>query len=73
MTPFQPDTSPVGGSLFATAMVSCIPLLVVFVLLGFLKVKAHVAGLAGLASAILGRSSPSGCRSTCPCWLRRRA
>jgi lactate permease len=53
MTPFQPDTSAVGGSLFATAMVSCIPLLVVFVLLGFLKVKAHVAGLAGLASAIL--------------------
>ena len=53
MTVFQPDTTAVGGSLFATAMVSCIPLLVVFVLLGFLKVKAHVAGLAGLASAIL--------------------
>ena len=53
MTPFQPDTTAVGGSLFATAMVSCIPLLVVFVLLGFLKVKAHIAGLAGLASAIL--------------------
>jgi lactate permease len=54
MTVFQPDTTAVGGSLFATAMVSCIPLLVVFVLLGFLKVKAHVAGLAGLA---YGRST----------------
>jgi len=53
MTVFQPDTTAVGGSLFATAMVSCIPLLVVFVLLGFLKVKAHIAGLAGLGSAIL--------------------
>ncbi len=53
MTEFQPDTTAVGGSLFATAMVSLIPLVVVFVLLGFLKVKAHIAGLAGLVSAIL--------------------
>src|SRR6476469_4366042 len=53
MTVFQPDTTAVGGSLFATAMDSCIPLLVVFVLLRYLKVKAHVAGLSGLSSAIL--------------------
>jgi lactate permease len=53
MTVFQPDTTAVGGSIFATAMVSLIPLVVVFVLLGFLKVKAHVAGLAGLGAAIL--------------------
>jgi lactate permease len=53
MTPYQPDVEAVGGSLFATAMVSTIPLLVVFVFLGLLKTKAHIAGLAGLASAIL--------------------
>jgi lactate permease len=53
MAPYQPDITAVGGSLFATAMVSTIPLLVVFVLLGLLKVKAHIAGLAGLAAAIL--------------------
>ena len=52
-TPYQPDIEAVGDSIFLTAMVSIIPLLVVFVLLGFLKVKAHIAGLAGLASAIL--------------------
>ena len=53
MTPYQPDVDAVGGSLFATAMVSTIPLLVVFVFLGLLKTKAHIAGLAGLAAAIL--------------------
>ena len=53
MTPYEPDITAVGGSLFLTAMVSLIPLLVVFVMLGLLKVKAHYAGLAGLAAAIL--------------------
>ena len=53
MTPYQPDVDAVGGSLFATAMVSLVPLLVVFVFLGLLKTKAHVAGLAGLGAAIL--------------------
>ena len=53
MTPYQPDVDAVGGSLFATAMVCTIPLLVVFVFLGLLKTKAHIAGLAGLAAAIL--------------------
>jgi lactate permease len=53
MTPYQPDVNAVGGSLFATAMVSLVPQLVVFVFLGLLKTKAHVAGLAGLGAAIL--------------------
>ena len=52
-TPYTPDVTAVGDSLFLTAMVSIIPLLVVFVFLGILKTKAHWAGLAGLASAIL--------------------
>ena len=52
-TPYQPDVQAVGDSIFLTAMVSIIPLLVVFVFLGVLKTKAHIAGLAGLASAIL--------------------
>jgi hypothetical protein len=29
MTPYQPDVEAVGGSLFATAMVATVPLLVV--------------------------------------------
>ena len=52
-TPYQPDIEAVGDSVFLTAMVSIIPLLVVFVFLGVLKTKAHIAGLAGLAAAIL--------------------
>ena len=52
-TPYQPDVQAVGDSVFLTAMVSIIPLLVVFVFLGVLKTKAHIAGLAGLAAAIL--------------------
>jgi lactate permease len=52
-TPYQPDIEAVGGSVFLTAMVSLIPLLVVFVFLGILKTKAHWAGLAGLTAAIL--------------------
>jgi lactate permease len=52
-TPYTPDVTAVGDSLFLTAMVSIIPLLVVFVFLGILKTKAHWAGLAGLAAAVL--------------------
>lgn len=33
-TPYQPDVEAVGDSVFLTAMVSLIPLLVVFVFLG---------------------------------------
>lgn len=40
---------PVSGSLAASALVATIPLATLFVLLGGLKLKAHVAGLAALA------------------------
>jgi lactate permease len=52
-TPYQPDVESVGGSVFLTAMVSMLPLLVVFLCLGVFKLKAHIAALAGLAAAIL--------------------
>ena len=37
---------PVGDSLFLSALVAMIPLATLFVLLGGLKLSAHVAGLA---------------------------
>jgi lactate permease len=40
---------PVGGSLFASALVAMLPLATLFVLLGGFKVRAHLAGLAALA------------------------
>jgi lactate permease len=52
-TPYTPDVTAVGDSLFLTAMVSIIPLAVVFIFLGLLKTKAHIAALAGLAASIL--------------------
>ena len=52
-TPYQPDITAVGDSVFLTAMVSIIPLAVVFIFLGVLKTKAHFAALAGLAASIL--------------------
>ncbi|MDA0180927.1 L-lactate permease [Solirubrobacter phytolaccae] len=44
---------PVGDSLFLSALVAMLPLLTLFVLLGGLKLKAHVAGLASLAVAMV--------------------
>jgi lactate permease len=44
---------PVGDSLFASALVAMIPLATLFILLGGLKLRAHVAGLAALAVAIV--------------------
>src|ERR1700754_233306 len=43
----------VGGSLGLSALVSVLPLAVVLVLLGALRVRAHWAALAGLATALL--------------------
>ena len=55
---------PVGDSLLLSALVAMIPLATLFVLLGGLKLRAHVAGLAALAAAILvaivGYSMPVG-------------
>jgi lactate permease len=50
---FQLDLDPVAGSLTASALVALIPLITIFILLGVLRIKAHLAGLAALAVAIL--------------------
>jgi lactate permease len=44
---------PVGGSLLATTAFAVLPILTLFVLLGGLKLRAHVAALISLAVAIL--------------------
>src|ERR1700754_917662 len=47
------DPEAVGGSLTLSALVSVLPLAVVLVLLGVLRVRAQWAALAGLATAVL--------------------
>ena len=49
---FQQDLAPLG-SLTLSALVALLPLATIFVLLGWLRVKAHWAGLASLAVAIV--------------------
>jgi lactate permease len=44
---------PVGGSLFASAIFAVLPLVTLFVLLGVLKLKAHIAAAASLVVALL--------------------
>jgi lactate permease len=44
---------PVGDSLFASTLFAVLPILALFVLLGGLRLKAHIAALASLAVAIL--------------------
>src|SRR4051794_22492086 len=44
---------PVGGSLFASAIFAALPVITLFVLLGGLKLKAHLAALASLAIALI--------------------
>ena len=50
---YTPELTPVAGSLMWSAMVATLPLLTIFVTLGWLRWKAHRAGLAALAVAIL--------------------
>jgi lactate permease len=50
---YEQVLDPVGGSLFASAIFASLPLITLFVLLGGLKMKAHVAALIALAVAIL--------------------
>jgi lactate permease len=61
---YQQDPDAVGGSLGLSALVSALPLAVVLVLLGALRVRAHWAALAGLATAlvvaVLGFAMPVG-------------
>jgi hypothetical protein len=49
---FQQELAPLG-SLTVSALVALLPLLTIFVLLGALRWKAHWAGLAALAVAII--------------------
>ena len=48
---YQPELAPLG-SLWLSALVAMLPLATVFVGLGVLKWKAHIAGLIGLAVAV---------------------
>ncbi|KAB1142904.1 L-lactate permease [Streptomyces luteolifulvus] len=50
---YQPDLSPVADSLALSSLVAALPLLTLFVLLGGLRLKAHWAGLASLAVAVV--------------------
>ena len=49
---FQQELAPLG-SVTVSALVALLPLLTIFVLLGWLRVKAHWAGLASVAVAIV--------------------
>src|SRR3954451_4730659 len=50
---FQQDTQAVGGSLLLSALCALIPLAVLFLLLGGLKVRAWISGLISLLVALL--------------------
>jgi lactate permease len=50
---YQQVLDPVGDSLFLSSLVAMLPLATLFVLLGGLKLRAHIAGLASLAVAII--------------------
>jgi lactate permease len=50
---YQQTPEAVGGSLGLSALVSVVPLAVVLVLLGVLRVRAHWAALAGLLAALV--------------------
>ncbi|MBT2419713.1 L-lactate permease [Streptomyces sp. ISL-22] len=47
------ELEPVAGSLGLSALVAALPLVIVLVLLGGARVKAHLAGLTGLVGAVL--------------------
>lgn len=50
---FTQQLEPVADSLTVSALVGLIPLITIFILLGVLRIKAHWAGLAALAVAIV--------------------
>ena len=57
---FRPVLDAVGGSLFLTALVAMLPLVVLFVLLGGLRMTAWKAALISLLVSIV---APETCRS----------
>jgi lactate permease len=50
---FTQQLAPLAGSLTASALIAMLPLLTIFILLGVFRIKAHLAGLASLAVAVL--------------------
>lgn len=53
MAPFQPEFAPVAGSIWISALIALVPLAVVFVCLGVVKMKAHWACVLGLIASLL--------------------
>ncbi|WP_119729188.1 L-lactate permease [Thermomonospora amylolytica] len=49
---YRPDLSPLADSLGLSALVALLPLIAIFVLLGVLRVRAHVAALVSVAVAV---------------------
>lgn len=49
---YQPDLTPVADSLAASSLVALLPLLTVFLTLGVLRWKAHLAGLSALGVSL---------------------
>lgn len=49
---YTPDLAPLAGSLALSSLAAALPLLTIFVTLGLLRWKAHLAGLAAVAVAI---------------------
>ncbi|MEV7991838.1 L-lactate permease [Streptomyces sp. NPDC086077] len=47
------ELAPVAGSLGLSALVAALPLVIVLILLGGVRMKAHLAGLTGLLAAVL--------------------
>ena len=50
---YQQDYSPVADSLGLSSLIAVLPLLILFVLLGVLRVRAWLASLVGLATAVV--------------------
>ena len=50
---FTQQLAPVAGSLTASALIALLPLITIFILLGVFRIKAHWAGLASLAVAVI--------------------
>ena len=50
---YRPDVEAIGGSLTASALVAALPLLALFVLLGWLRITAWIAGLVALGVALI--------------------
>jgi lactate permease len=50
---FTQQLAPVAGSLTASALIALLPLITIFILLGVFRIRAHWAGLASLAVAVI--------------------